>query len=241
MPNKQRRTFAAMVTCMDDAVGRILKALDEHRFPAEKTLVIFCSDNGGIRRLGSNGTLRAGKGTLYEGGVRVPAVMVWKSVLKPGGVVDELLHVVDLYPTLLRLAGANVAQKKPLDGKDAWDTIANGRPSPHAFLLHNTTPFHSAIRMGDWKLIQNGHISANITKAPAKETWELFNIRRDPSEKQDVSRQQPQITKQLQAKLAALSAEAVKPNIPPNKPPDGFQSPKIWGHAQANVPQGRKP
>jgi arylsulfatase A-like enzyme len=236
MPNKQRRIFAAMVTCMDDAIGRILKALDEHQYPAEKTLVIFCSDNGGIRRLGSNGELRAGKGTLYEGGVRVPAVMVWKGVLKPGSLVDEPLHIVDLYPTLLRLAGADVVQKKPLDGKDAWDTIAYGGPSPHEFLLHNVTPFHGAIRMGDWKLIHNGHVSANVTQASKKETWELFNIRRDPSEKQDVSRQQPQVTKRLKAKLAALAAEAVEPNIPPNKPPVGFQSPKVWGNAQTEAP-----
>jgi arylsulfatase A-like enzyme len=237
MPNKQRRTFAAMVTCMDDAVGRIVKALDENRFPAEKTLVMFCSDNGGIPRLGSNGDLRAGKGTLYEGGVRVPAVMVWKGVLKPGGMVNEPLHVVDLYPTLRRLGRAKVQQRKPLDGKDAWDTIAKGKPSPHAFLLHNITPFHGAIRMGDWKLVHNGHVNANVTQASEKETWELFNIRTDPSEKQDVSGKQPEITKRLQAKLASLAAEAVKPNIPPNKAPQGFQTPKIWGHAQT---QGKK-
>lgn len=237
MPNQQRRTYAAMVTCMDDAVGHIVKALAEHSFPAEETLVIFCSDNGGIRRLGSNGDLRAGKGTLYEGGVRVPAVMVWKGVLKPGDVVDEPLHVVDLYPTILGLSGAEVVQKKPLDGKDAWDTIANGKPSPHAFLLHNITPFQWAIRMGDWKLIHNGHMSANVTQASEKETWELFNIRQDPTEKQDVSGQQPDITKRLQARLAVLAAEAVKPNIPPNRPPKGFQSPKIWGHTQAKAPR----
>lgn len=91
--------------------------------------------------------------------------------------------------------------------------------------------------MGDWKLIHNGHMSANVTQASEKETWELFNIRQDPTEKQDVSGQQPDITKRLQAKLAVLAAEAVKPNIPPNQPPKGFQSPKIWGHTQAKAPR----
>lgn len=232
MKNKQRRIFAAMVTCMDDAVGRIVAALAARKYPANNTLIFFCSDNGGIRRLGSNRELRAGKGTLYEGGVRVPAVMVWNDVLKPGAVVDQPLHIVDLYPTLLRLAGAEIAQKKPLDGKDAWATIAEGGPSPHEFILHNLTPFHAAIRMGDWKLIHNGHVRSVARAVSAKETWELFNVRQDPSEKNDVSGQHPMVAERLKKKLAVLSREAVKPNIPPNKPPKGFRSPKIWGHAE---------
>ncbi|MBP85583.1 MAG: arylsulfatase [Planctomycetaceae bacterium] len=231
MPNKQRRIFAAMVTCMDDAIGRIVAALDKHDYPASQTLIFFCSDNGGIPRLGSNRELRAGKGTLYEGGVRVPAVMVWKDKLKPGTVVDEPLHIVDLYPTLTRLAGAQHEPPKPLDGKDAWPTIANSRPSPHEFILHNLTPFHGAIRQGDWKLIHNGGVGANVTAPASQETWELFNIRNDPSEKNDVSSEHPKVVKQLKEALAALAKTAVEPNIPPNRPPPGFNSPKVWGHA----------
>ncbi len=230
--NKRRRTFAAMVTCMDDAVGRITAALDEHEYPSNNTLIFFCSDNGGIRQLGSNGKLRAGKGTLYEGGVRVPAVAVWKDKLKAGTIVDEPLHVVDLFPTLLRLAGAKIEQPKPLDGKDAWPTIATNRPSPHEFILHNATPFHAAIRVGDWKLIHNGHVRANATKASETESWELFNIRKDPSEANNVSGKFPDVVIRLRTKLAAIASEAVKPNIAPNKPSADFKSPKIWGNSE---------
>ncbi len=228
--NERRRTYAAMVTCMDAAVGRITAALEEHKYPADQTLIFFCSDNGGIPQLGSNGELRAGKGTLYEGGVRVPAVAVWQGKLKAGAVVDEPLHVVDLCPTLLRLAGAKIQQAKPFDGKDAWPTIADGRPSPHEFILHNVSPFHGAIRMGDWKLIHNGHVGGNVTKASETEKWELFNILKDPSESVDVSRDHPEVLKRMKAKLRALATEAVKPNIPPNKPPADFKTPKIWGN-----------
>ncbi len=230
MKNKGRRTYAAMVTCMDDAIGRITTALKQNNFPAKDTLIFFCSDNGGIRKLGSNGKLRAGKGTLYEGGVRVPAIAVWQERLKPGAVVDEPLHVVDLYPTLLQLAGAKLSQPKPLDGKDIWSAIAKNQPSPHDVILLNVTPFHGAVRIGDWKLVHNGHVGANVTQVSPKETWELFNIRNDISEVNDLSQKRPKVFQRLKAKLTALANEATEPNIAPNKPHAGFQVPKTWGN-----------
>ena len=146
-----RRTFAAMVTSMDDAIGAIIEAADRH-LPRRNTLIFFCSDNGGIPRLGSNGKLRRGKGTLYEGGVRVVSIMAWDGVLQAGSVVREPLHIVDLYPTLLKLSGAVVEAQKPLDGKNAWPTIFQGEKSPHKWILLNLTPFHGAIRMGQWEV-----------------------------------------------------------------------------------------
>ena len=230
MPDKQRRIYAGMVTCMDDAVGRIVLALKEHEYPADRTLIFFCSDNGGIPRFGSNGELRAGKGTLYEGGVRVPAVMVWDKVLTPS-IVNKPLHVVDLYPTLLRLAGTMLRQQQAIDGRDAWETISKGSDSPHDFILLNVTPFHGAIRMGDWKLIHNGNVSANNVLATTKESWELFNIRDDSSEKDDLSGAHPEVFGKLREQLMKLAGEAAKPNIPPNKPPLDFKVPKVWGHS----------
>ncbi|MBC8352126.1 MAG: arylsulfatase [Planctomycetes bacterium] len=229
MKNKQRRTYAAMVDQMDQAVGLIVSALERHHYSAEPTLIFFCSDNGGIRKLGSNRELRAGKGTLYEGGVRVPAIAVWDEVLSANSHVNEALHIVDVYPTLLGLAGAKPKQLKRLDGHDAWATIADKQPSPHDFILHNATPFHGAIRVGDWKLIHNGHVSANATAASPDETWELFNIRKDISEATDLKDQEPATLKRLQKQLAKLSREAVPANIPPNKAPANFLVPKVWG------------
>lgn len=231
-PNKQRATYAAMVTCMDQAIGEIVGALKTNDYPATNTLIFFCSDNGGIPRLGSNRELRAGKGTLYEGGVRVPAIMVWKDRLEADRDVDEPLHIVDLYPTLLNLAGVGTSQTKALDGRDAWPTIAKGEPSPHDFILHNVTPFGGALRMGDWKLIHNGAVTANATSKGEKETWELFNIANDPSEKNDVKDDHAEVFARLKAKLTDLAEAAATPNIPPNQPPRGFKVPRVWGEPQ---------
>ncbi len=227
--DKQRRTYAAMVDRMDQAVGVIVAALEQHKFAADQTLIFFCSDNGGIRQLGSNRELRDGKGSLYEGGVRVPAIAVWEGVLPPGKHVNEALHIVDIYPTVLGLAGVAPPQAKPLDGRDAWPTIAQDKFSPHEFILHNLTPFHAAIRVGDWKLIHNGHVGANATQAAKNETWELFNIREDVSETKDRKILEPSVFAQLRLRLAKLSEEAAPANIPPNQAPEGFQVPKVWG------------
>lgn len=227
--DEKRRIYAAMVACMDDAVGQIASALEEHDYPPDNTLVFFCSDNGGVRKLGSNGPLRAGKGTLYEGGVRVPAVAVWSGKMKAGSAVDEPLHVVDLYPTLLNLAGVSLEQPKPLDGKDAWPTIAQGAPTPHEHLVLNSSPFHGAIRAGDWKLIHNGHVHANVTEASSKERWELFNLREDPSEESDLSTDHPEVFERLKKLLVSIGDEAAPPNIPPNNAPVGFRVPEVWG------------
>lgn len=229
--NEKRRIYAAMVTCMDDAVGQITTALDEHDYPPENTLVFFCSDNGGVTKLGSNGPLRSGKTTLYEGGVRVPAAAVWAGKISAASSVDEPLHVVDLYPMILKLAGATLEQPKPLDGKDAWPTIASGAPTPHEFILLNSSPFHGAIRVGDWKLIHNGHVNANVTQASDKQRWELFNLREDPSEKHDLIEDEPEVFQRLKKMLTSIGSEAAPPNIPPNKAPEGFQVPEVWGNA----------
>ena len=129
----------------------------------------------------------------------------------------------------VRSTCASAEQPKPLDGRNAWPTIARGEPSPHEFILHNSTPYHGALRMGDWKLIHNGHVGANVTSRSPKQTWELFNIAADPSEKSDLKDSHPKVFAELKAKLAALADSAVAPNIPPNRPPKNFRVPKVWG------------
>ncbi|MDG2382270.1 MAG: arylsulfatase [Pirellulaceae bacterium] len=233
-PNKQRAIYAAMVTCMDQAIGDVVGALEENDFPSDNTLIFFCSDNGGIPRFGSNRELRSGKGSLYEGGVRVPAIIVWKGQLESSRTVDQPLHMVDLYPTILNLAGVSLRQPKAMDGRDAWPTIAEGATSPHEFILHNVTPFGGALRMGDWKLIRNGHVAANHRSKPKRQTWELFNIADDPSEKNDVKKDHPDVFDKLKAKLVKLADDSVPPNIPPNRPPPGFRVPKVWGESGSN-------
>jgi arylsulfatase A-like enzyme len=153
----ERRLYAGMLAALDEAVGQIVAAVDEKGM-RPNTLFIFSSDNGGPApgRVTSNGSLRAGKGTVYEGGVRVAAFAAWQGRIKPDTAVNEPLHVVDWYPTLLRLAGAATEQKLPLDGRDAWATIAEGKPSPHEDILLNAAPGGGALRAGPWKLVLNG-------------------------------------------------------------------------------------
>ena len=156
-------------------------------------------------------------------------MVVWDGKVAAGHQVNEALHVVDLYPTLLKLAGASVEQEKPLDGRDAWPTIANNQPSPHKSILLNSTPFTGAILEGDWKLVWNGKVTANNTERPKQETWELFNLKDDPTESNDLFSSQTEIATHLQEMLEGYRRTAVKPNIPPNKAPDGFDTPKVWG------------
>jgi arylsulfatase A-like enzyme len=230
----RRQTYAAMVTSMDDAVGRIVETANRY-LPKDNTLLFFCSDNGGITAAGSNGELRSEKSYIYEGGVRVPAIMVWDGTIKAGSLVSEPLHITDLYPTLLGITGSNPKQIKPLDGKDAWPTITRGKPSPHNVILLDSTPFRGAIRLGDWKLVRNGEASAIVTTSTGKETWELFNLKNDPFEKTNVQTKNPNIFKKLKKKLEELAGQAVAPHMPANKLPEDFKVPKVWGHPEETL------
>ncbi|UCF17322.1 MAG: sulfatase-like hydrolase/transferase, partial [Phycisphaerales bacterium] len=227
---RNKRVFAAMVTCMDDAIGRIVSTL-EKRGMKRNTLIFFCSDNGGVGNVADNGPLRGQKGQLYEGGIRVPAIAVWPGVLKAGALVREPLHMVDMYPTLLKLAGADLKQGLPLDGKDIWPTIARGKLSPHEEILLNVTPYNGAIRRGNWKLIHNGKLRANYTgDKPREDTYELFNLADDPYEKNDLSKKNPEKLRELRVRLKSYAEEAAPAKIPPNRMPEDFKIPRAWGH-----------
>jgi len=212
-----RRTYAAMITSVDDQVGRIVAALDK-RGLRDNTLIIFSSDNGGPRSAliatgahskqersemnvaalpANNGELRGGKGSLHEGGVRVPTIFNWPAKLKPR-VVNEPLHMVDIMPTVLALAGAKANPDKPLDGKNIWATVAEGQPSPHDDILVNVEAFRGAIIKGQWKLVR-------IALLPGK--TELFDLTADPGEKNDVAAQNPDVVRDLEARLIAYAKQ----------------------------------
>lgn len=234
--DEPRRTYAGMVAAMDEAVGQIVAALEEKGL-RENTLIVFSSDNGGPQpgRVTSNGRFRAGKTTLYEGGVRVAAFATWKGRIRPGSVVSAPLHVVDWYPTLLKLAGVGGTPPLPLDGRDAWPAIASGKPSPHDEILLNATPRTGAIRVGDWKLVINGNYNEvpDIENGRARTTQpivELFNLADDPYEEHDLAGAQPEKLKALRARYDALAAQAVAPSIRPRAA--DFQVPKVWGERE---------
>lgn len=209
-----RRAYAAMITAMDEQIGRVLAALDA-RGMRQNTIVVFQSDNGGVRSARftgevdmsnatipcDNGPWRDGKGTLYEGGTRVVALIDWPGHIAPGTSVDEVIHVVDMYPTLAGIAGAK-AGTKPLDGVDAWPSIADGKPSARTEVIYNVEPFAAGIRQGNWKLVWRPIL-------PSKA--ELFDLATDPGEKQDVAAQHPEIVARLEARVQQLARDSVQP------------------------------
>lgn len=229
--NKRRQIYAGMVTSMDDAVGEIIRSADKY-LSSKNTLVFFCSDNGGVQDVASNGKLRAAKSTVYEGGVRVPAIMAWNGKIQAGSIVREPLHITDIYPTLMKIIGSKHTQQKPLDGKDAWPTITRKKSSPHDFILLDSTPFRGAIRMGDWKLVHNGEATAIAITSTGTETWELFDLKNDPYEKTDLKDKHPKTFQKLKQKLQELVGQAVAPHMPTNRLPENFKVPKVWGHPE---------
>ncbi len=210
-----RRTYAGMVACLDDEVGRVVAALDKKGI-RDNTLILFQSDNGGTRNAMfagqmadlskakipcDNGPYRDGKGTLFEGGCRVAAFANWPGHIKPGS-VDGIIHTVDIYPTLAALAGASTGKCKPLDGVNVWETIAGAKPSPRSEVIYNIEPFRAAIRQGDWKLIWRTLIPGSV---------DLYNLADDPEEKNNLAATHPDKVAAMQARIQALGKEAVKP------------------------------
>lgn len=214
-----RRTYAGMVAAMDDAVGEIVKALDEQGM-MQNTLIVFSSDNGGPApgKVTSNGPLRAGKGTIYEGGIRVCAFASWPGHIPSGKRNNEPMHIVDWYPTLVKLAGGSLEQKLPLDGRDIWPVLTEGAKSPHETLfLPGMAPQSAAIRQGDWKLVMRGGPKQEGEAAP-----ELYNLATDLGEAKNVAEQHPEVTQRLHGLLTQRFSKAVTPgdaNLPSDNPP----------------------
>lgn len=212
-----RRAYAASITAMDDQIGRVVAAL-EAKGLRDNTLIVFQSDNGGTRdamfagEIDSskviipcdNGPFRNGKASVYEGGTRVVSLANWPGHIKPRTTIDEMIHVVDMYPTLASLAGASTEKCKPLDGVNQWPTISEGKPSARTEIIYNVEPFRAGVREGDWKLIWRVMLPAAV---------ELYNIKTDPYEKDNVAAQHPEIVAKLQNRANELASTMVKPMI----------------------------
>ena len=218
-------TYAAMIASVDESVGRVLKTLDDLGL-SEKTLVIFTSDNGGvggyaregIGRAGGitdNAPLRGGKGMLYEGGVRVAYVFRMPGKVAAGTTCNEPINSVDLYPTLLELAGGEAPEGYPLDGVSYLGLLTTGGQAKRdrdAIYWHfpgylgagpgswRTTPAGS-IRAGDWKLIEFFETGK----------LELYNLRDDLSEKHDLAAAMPDRVKALHERVLAWRKQVGAP------------------------------
>ena len=149
-----RRTYAGMLAAMDEAIGQILAALDA-RGLRTNTLIFFSSDNGGPNpgRVTSNGPLRAGKGTVYEGGTRVCACVAWPGHIKAGSAIAQPLHMVDWYPTLLKLAGASLDPETPA----RWARhLARAHPGQTIAPRRNPAEHHAARRRHPRRRLEAG-------------------------------------------------------------------------------------
>lgn len=209
-----RRAYAAMITCMDDEIGKVVAALDRKKM-RDNTLIVFMSDNGGnqtamlagdvdvsnLKLPANNAPYRGGKGMLYEGGTRVPALANWPGRIAAGN-VDGMIHVVDMFPTLAGLAGAKINGGKPLDGLDVWSTISEGTNSPRHEIVYNIEPFRGGVRIDDWKL---------IWRTPLPSAIELYNIPQDPSEATNLAPGNVEKVAELKIRIEQLARESVKP------------------------------
>jgi arylsulfatase A-like enzyme len=137
-------------------------------------------------------------------------------------VYEAPIHVVDLYPTLIGLAGGSLEQPLPLDGVDVWASLADGAPAPRDEFLVNASPAQSALRSGRWKLV------ARHGRRAGPPTLELFDLVADPSEEVDLSGAHPQRVAELHERLRAYEAQAAPP-LKPGPMPKGFRGPPVWG------------
>ncbi|MGB7344802.1 MAG: arylsulfatase [Pirellulaceae bacterium] len=213
----------AMLKCLDDAVGRIVKAIDRNGFK-DNTLLIFTNDNGPVLEEMST-PYRGTKNTTFEGGVRVPCLMRWPEHTKPGTSIDGMMFIADWFSTFITLASGQHEQELPVDSIDMHDMLFNGKPSPRDEIIFEVAGSVRlpTIRSGDYKLMGDM----------------LFNIKDDPYEQTDIAAQKPDIVKKLAARLVEVGKE---------RPPLGDKPllmdpplPYIYGQAEnANPPQWLK-
>lgn len=211
--------YAGMIQSVDDAVGVVLTALEEHGL-ADHTMVIFFSDNGGLtvpewrcQIPTTNAPFREGKGHLYEGGVREPLIVKWPGVVAAGSGCDTPVTSTDFYPTIIEAAHVTEDPGDPLDGLSLTPLLRqSGSMKREAIYWHY--PHYSnqlgvpggAIRQGDWKLIEfygDGHI-------------ELYNLAEDEGERSNLAERMPERAAELQARLRTwrgeLGAQMPEPN-----------------------------
>ncbi|MEA2708760.1 MAG: hypothetical protein QOF78_1361 [Phycisphaerales bacterium] len=212
-------TYAAMIYSVDESVGRIMALLDELKL-ADNTLLVFTSDNGGIgsyaaaginkmNGITDNAPLKGGKGTLYEGGVRVPFIFRWPGKIAADATSDQPIISVDIYPTLLDLAHAKPPENYPLDGVSLVSLLTEKKPLARGAIYWHfpgylgagaddwrTKPV-GAIRSGEWKLLkffEDGRL-------------ELYNLNDDIGQKNNLAEVNPDKAKELDAKLKAWQAQ----------------------------------
>jgi arylsulfatase A-like enzyme len=230
--DSKRRTYAAMLSAMDEAVGRVLDKLRAEGLD-EDTLVIFFSDNGGPTMVGTtinasrNDPLRGSKRTTLEGGIRVPFAWRWTGKLPAGTVYDPPIIQLDILPTALAAAGVEAETVWRLDGVNLLPYLTGRETRPPHETLYWRMGAQMAIRRGDWKLVSydpaaDGGAGASRKGGGGATPRKLYNLARDIGEADDLSAQQPEKVRELEAAWRAWDAQLAKP---------------LWGGGKAGAPK----
>lgn len=238
--NPKHRTYAAMVDSMDQAIGSILTAIDKKGI-RDNTCILFFSDNGGAMGFGSvNRPWRGGKGSVYEGGVRVPAVIHWPAgELQGGSECGVMMGAIDVFPTVKAIAGIDFSEGNQLDGQNVVELIRGSAETtrrPWFSYIAQGAPERIAVLEGSWKLVVTGgpvttvplSHSDRVRKQPESIKLELFDLDRDPSEGRNLAESKPEVVTQLLKKLyeyRKLKLDGI-PNFREGR--QGFVAPKEW-------------
>jgi arylsulfatase A len=205
----EKHRYLALLTAMDDAVGRVLDTLDAAG-QRENTLVMFMSDMGAILRpthglgVASNAPFRAGAPDMYEGGIRVPAIFRWPGRIKPGTETGEVLTHLDILPLCLAVSGAPALPGRVLDGRDPLPVLTGRAKSPHERIVAELRDA-AALREGNLKIVR---------PKPGK-PWELYDLAADPGETRDLAAGRPDDLARLTAAFAAWEADVKRDATPP--------------------------
>jgi uncharacterized sulfatase len=210
---------AAMIEELDNSVGRLLKKLDELKI-ADKTIVIFFSDNGGLESSAKQTPLRSGKANLYEGGIREPLIVRWPGVVQPGSICSEPVISVDFFPTFLEILGLENKVKKTIDGVSLLPLLMlTGTLNRRAIYWHYPH-YHSssigpcgAVRMGDYKLLE----WFDKTICGTGNRFELYNLKQDIGEQDNLAKKMLEKTRELKEMLSnwrnEVKAQMLTPNL----------------------------
>ena len=235
--NPRRRTYAAMVSEMDRAVGGILETVEEEGL-TDETLIVWCSDNGGAVRLGAdNSPLRGGKGGAFEGGIRVPAA-VWKpGSIEGGQTFTQMMTVADWFPTIAAATGNDLDAGAELDGVDMWSALTTGenvqRSEPYVVGVFDSV----ALIDGMWKYVEP-------LPRGGSGVAHLFRLDKDPEEREDLAEVEPERFEAMREQLhsfprtATIAPDVTPPPGPRRGRPGGRPTPSAGGEG-ARTPPGR--
>ena len=210
--------IGAMIEELDNSVGRLLKKLNELKI-AKETIVVFFGDNGGLERSAKQTPLRSGKANLYEGGIREPLIVRWPGAVKPRSICSEPVISVDFFPTFLRILGLENKAKKPIDGVSLLPLLRQSGTLNRQAIYWHYPHYHSssigpcgAVRKGDYKLLE----WFDETICGAGNRFELYNLKQDIGEQNNLAKKMPRKTRELRELLTnwrnKVNAQMLTPN-----------------------------